>query len=196
MVKQCLVGAALAVLAQPVHAVEAKLRGEIDSLVARHAAAHDVPEALVHRVIMRESRYNARAVGRGGTMGLMQIKHATARALGYAGSAAGLLDAGTNLTYGVRYLAGAYRVAGGDHNRAIALFARGYYYEAKRQGLLASIGRKIAPLPAAMAEAKAEVQQTAAVPGPATAASEPPSPFGLSPTLFMAAPPPSDYPPQ
>jgi soluble lytic murein transglycosylase-like protein len=33
----------------------------------------------VHRVIMRESRYNPRAVGHGGALGLMQIKHATAR---------------------------------------------------------------------------------------------------------------------
>jgi hypothetical protein len=89
----------------------------------------------VHRIIVRESRYNARAVGRGGALGLMQIKHATARALGYSGPADGLLDADTNLTYGVRYLAGAYRVAGGDQNQAVGYFARGYYYDAKRKGM-------------------------------------------------------------
>src|SRR5205807_7927617 len=29
----------------------------IDALVAVHAAANDVPEALIHRVIVRESKY-------------------------------------------------------------------------------------------------------------------------------------------
>ena len=53
------------------------------------AAANGVPVSLVHRVIMRESRYNARAVT-GGNYGLMQIRLGTARAMGYGGSAAGL----------------------------------------------------------------------------------------------------------
>jgi soluble lytic murein transglycosylase-like protein len=47
--------------------------------------------------------------------------------MGYGGSADGLLDAATNMTYAVRYLAGAYRAAGGNENRAVALYARGYY---------------------------------------------------------------------
>jgi len=92
-----------------------------------HAKHNNVPEALVRRVIVRESRYNARARGRGGAMGLMQIKHATARGMGYRGTAAGLLDAETNLTYAVRYLAGAYRAAGGNADRAVAYYAKGYY---------------------------------------------------------------------
>ncbi len=101
---------------------------------SRHAQANGVPEALVHRVVIRESRYNARAIGRGGAMGLMQIKYSTARAMGYTGSPAGLLDPDTNLTYAVRYLAGAYRVAGGDSGRSVSNYARGYYAGAKRQG--------------------------------------------------------------
>ena len=56
-----------------------------------------MPEALVHRVIVRESRYRPGLVGRGGTIGLMQIKLATARGLGYTGDAAGLRDPDTNL---------------------------------------------------------------------------------------------------
>src|SRR5215813_11167538 len=108
---------------------------ELDTMIARHAQMNGVPEALVHRVVIRESRYNARSVGGGGAMGLMQIKYATARAMGYTGSPAGLLDPETNLTYAVRYLAGAYRVAGGNSNRAVSNYARGYYYAAKRQGV-------------------------------------------------------------
>ena len=94
-----------------------------------------VPEVLVHRVIVRESRYQPRLVGRGGTIGLMQIKLATARGLGYTGDAEGLRDPDTNLTYGVKYLAGAYRAANGDHDRAMHYYASGYYEVAKRQRL-------------------------------------------------------------
>jgi soluble lytic murein transglycosylase-like protein len=108
---------------------------EYDALVATHARANLVPEALVHRVIVRESRYQPALVGRGGAIGLMQIKLATARSLGYTGDAAGLRDPNTNLTYAVRYLAGAYRAANGDHNRAIAYYSSGYYQVAKRQRL-------------------------------------------------------------
>src|SRR5262245_38759283 len=103
------------------------------ALVSAHAQANGIPESLVHRVVMRESRYNPRAVSRG-NYGIMQIRLGTARAMGYTGSAAGLLDANTNMTYAVRYLAGAYRAAGGNANRAVALYASGYYYQAKRQG--------------------------------------------------------------
>ena len=106
---------------------------EYDALVATHAKANAVPEALVHRVIVRESRYRPALVGRGGTIGLMQIKLATAPSLGYTGDAAGLRDPNTNLTYAVKYLAGAYRAANGDHKRAMAYYASGYYQAAKRQ---------------------------------------------------------------
>ena len=47
----------------------------------------------------------------------------------------GLRDPNTNLTYGVKYLAGAYRAANGDHDRAVHYYAGGYYYAAKRQRL-------------------------------------------------------------
>src|ERR1700687_537479 len=110
-------------------------RVQYDALVATHASANAVPEALVHRVIVRESRYQTGLVGRGGTIGLMQIKLATARGLGYTGTAEGLRDPNTNLTYAVKYLAGAYRAANGDHNRAMHYYASGSYAAAKRQCL-------------------------------------------------------------
>ncbi|MDX3966588.1 MAG: lytic transglycosylase domain-containing protein [Bradyrhizobium sp.] len=121
--------AAGSILPQAAFAGEA----EYAEMVAAHARANGVPEALVHRVIMRESRYQPHLVGRGGTIGLMQIKLATARGVGYTGDAAGLRDPNTNLTYAVKYLAGAYRAANGDHARAVRYFAGGYYYAAKRQ---------------------------------------------------------------
>jgi len=111
----------------------AQSRAQYESMVATHASANNVPEALVHRVIVRESKYHPNLVGRGGTIGLMQIKLPTARGLGYTGDAAGLRDPDTNLAYGVKYLAGAYRAANGDHSRAMRYYASGYYYAAKRQ---------------------------------------------------------------
>ena len=124
-----------AMAALPFPEIARAQHAEYDGLVATHAKANGVPEALVHRVIVRESRYQPGLVGRGGTIGLMQIKLATARGLGYTGDAAGLRDPNTNLTYAVKYLAGAYRAAKGDYDRAVHYFAAGYYYVAKPQRL-------------------------------------------------------------
>ena len=122
--------AALAVVAvvQPASAQ----RSNYDGIIASHAAANGVPAELVHRVIVRESRYNPRAVNKG-NYGMMQIRLGTARALGYTGTAHGLLDPDTNLTYAVKYLAGAYRTAGGNQAQAVRYYSSGYYYAAKRQ---------------------------------------------------------------
>jgi soluble lytic murein transglycosylase-like protein len=158
--------AAIAVL--PFSQIALAQHAEYDALVATHARANAVPETLVHRVIVHESRYQPKLVGRGGTIGLMQIKLATARSLGYTGDAEGLRGPNTNLTYAVKYLAGAYRAANGDHNRAMHYYASGYYYAAKRQrhertgpaeALLASAPPKVAE----KSPADAEVHQ---VPGP------------------------------
>jgi soluble lytic murein transglycosylase-like protein len=121
------------------------LRGALAAMVARHAQANGVPESLVHRVIVRESRYNPRAVSRG-NYGLMQIRLQTARAMGYGGSASGLLDPETNLTYAVRYLAGAYRAAGGNANRSVSYYAGGYAARGYAQG------RRNEPLPFEVAQ--------------------------------------------
>ena len=122
--------AAMAALYFPQNALAQ--RAQYEALVATHAKANAVPELLVHRVILRESRYQPKLLGSGGTIGLMQIKLATARGLGYTGDAEGLRDPGTNLTYGVKYLAGAYHAADGNHARAMHYYASGYYEAAKR----------------------------------------------------------------
>jgi hypothetical protein len=95
-------------------------------MIARHAATNGVPVSLVRRVIHRESRGNPRAVSRG-NYGLMQIRLGTARSMGYRGSAAGLLNPDTNMTYAVKYLAGAYHAAGGNEARAQSYYQTGYY---------------------------------------------------------------------
>ena len=131
--KRPLTMVALAAVAALYFPKQAAAQSQYDGLISSQAQANGVPEALVHRVIQRESRYQAGLTGRGGCIGLMQIKLATARGLGYTGDAAGLRDPNTNLTYGVKYLAGAYRAANGDQNRAMHYYASGYYGAAKRQ---------------------------------------------------------------
>ncbi|SEP66997.1 Transglycosylase SLT domain-containing protein [Devosia sp. YR412] len=111
----------------------------LDPLIAHYSQQYDVPEALVRRVIVRESGYNP-AARNGPYYGLMQISHATATGQGYRGSPAGLLDAETNLRYAVRYLAGAYVTAKGNQDQAVRFYARGFYYDAKRAGLLEESG--------------------------------------------------------
>ncbi|WP_213738952.1 lytic transglycosylase domain-containing protein [Bradyrhizobium sp. dw_411] len=139
-------------------------KADYDALVAKHAKANLVPEELVHRVIVRESRYQPNLVGHGGAIGLMQIKLPTARGLGYTGTAEGLRDPDTNLTYAVKYLAGAYRAANGDHNRAVSYYASGYYQAAKRQRLehrkeAVSVAASAPPKELEKAPAAAEAEQ-------------------------------------
>lgn len=95
------------------------------ALVARHAAANGVPFALADAVVRIESRYNPRAAN-AGNYGLMQIRHRTARGVGYSGSAAGLLDADTNARYAMKYLGQAYRLAGGDTCRTVMKYQSGH----------------------------------------------------------------------
>jgi soluble lytic murein transglycosylase-like protein len=103
--------------------------------ISHYADVYDVPESLVRRSIQKESGYvPSRHVGP--YWGLMQIRLDTARSMGYRGPARGLLDVDTNLKYAVAYLSNAYVVAGGNPDRALALYASGYFYEARRKGLL------------------------------------------------------------
>lgn len=84
------------------------------ALIAEHARANGIPVDLAHAVVRHESGYNARATGRAGEVGLMQIKLATARGIGYRGSRQALYDPGTNIRWGMKYLGEARRLAGGS----------------------------------------------------------------------------------
>lgn len=112
---------------------------EINRLISQYAQAYDIPESLLHRVVKRESNYNP-AARNGPYYGLMQILPQTARTMGYQGPPEGLLDPDTNLRYAGKYLRGAWMVARGSQDRAVMWYSKGYYYEAKRMGLLEETG--------------------------------------------------------
>src|SRR6056297_2446865 len=78
---------------------------EMRRLINRYAEVHDIPPALLHRVIQRESDYRADARN-GPYYGLMQILPQTARTMGFRGSPRELLNPEVNLTYAGRYLRG------------------------------------------------------------------------------------------
>jgi soluble lytic murein transglycosylase-like protein len=117
----------------------AEVAADVKAAIAGYSALYDLPEEFVHRIVKRESKYNPKAYHRGHS-GLMQIRYDTARSMGYRGKPKGLLDVDANLKYGMKYLAGAYLVAGGNANKAARYYRSGYYYIAKRKGLLEETG--------------------------------------------------------
>ncbi|NLS04671.1 transglycosylase SLT domain-containing protein [Rhizobium sp. P32RR-XVIII] len=107
----------------------------ISKLISKYSKLYEVPESLIHRVVHRESRYNPNAYNKRGYFGLMQIKYNTAKSMGYDGQPNGLLDAETNIKYAAKYLRGAWLVSNSNEEDAVKLYARGYYYDAKRKGM-------------------------------------------------------------
>ncbi len=107
--------------------------------INRWADHYEVPRSLVHRLAIRESTHNP-AARNGPYYGLLQILPQTARTMGFRGKPTDLLDADTNLQFAVKYLRGAWLLSDGDQATAIKWYARGYYYEAKRRGMLVETG--------------------------------------------------------
>ncbi|CDN48363.1 lytic transglycosylase domain-containing protein [Neorhizobium galegae] len=82
-------------------------------LISKYADEYDVPEELALAVVQIESNFRPTVKGSAGEIGLMQIKPATARLMGYRGPDYGLYDPETNIRYGMKYLAGAHELGGG-----------------------------------------------------------------------------------
>jgi len=101
-------------------------KSRYDRLIAQYASAEGVPVALAHAVIRIESNYRANARGGAGEVGLMQIKPATARGMGFRGSAKALYDPATNLRWGMKYLGKAHQLGGGDICGAVLRYNAGH----------------------------------------------------------------------
>jgi soluble lytic murein transglycosylase-like protein len=98
---------------------------ELKPLILRHASEQGIPFALADAIVRIESRYNT--VARNGpNVGLTQINARTAQSLGYQGAFSGLLEAETNLRYGLKYLGQAYKLAGGDTCGTILRYQAGH----------------------------------------------------------------------
>jgi soluble lytic murein transglycosylase-like protein len=100
--------------------------GQYSTIIARHAASYGVPVSLANAVIKIESNFQPNQVGSAGEIGLMQIKPATARMMGYSGSVKGLYDPETNIKYGMKYLAMARDLGGGTTCGTILKYNAGH----------------------------------------------------------------------
>jgi soluble lytic murein transglycosylase-like protein len=114
---------------------------QLRASINRWADHYDIPRSLVHRLAIRESTHNP-AARNGPYYGLLQILPQTARTMGFRGQPNDLLNADTNLEFAGKYLRGAWLLSDGDEATAIQWYARGYYYEAKRRGMLVETGLK------------------------------------------------------
>lgn len=112
---------------------------QLRALINEYADLYEVPRDLVQRVVVRESTHRPDARN-GIYRGLMQLAPATARSMGHKGATDDLLDAETNLRFGVKYLRGAWLISDGSYDQAIKHYSRGYWDEAKRRGMLVETG--------------------------------------------------------
>jgi soluble lytic murein transglycosylase-like protein len=96
------------------------------SIISKYAKQYGVPVELAHAVVRIESNFNPKARGSAGEIGLMQIKPATARSMGYSGSKKGLYDPETNIRYGMKYLSMAHELGGGETCGTILRYNAGH----------------------------------------------------------------------
>lgn len=79
-------------------------KSRVMAAVRSHARRAGISQSMALAVVRQESSFNPKARGSVGEIGLMQVKCATARSVGYKGSCKGLYNVNTNLKYGMRYL--------------------------------------------------------------------------------------------
>src|SRR3954451_1474317 len=126
-------------------------------LVRQEAQQRGVPPEVADAVAQVESAYNPNAVGTVGEIGLMQVRPSTAAMLGHSGTIADLHEPSTNIRYGVRYLAEAWKLANGDLCRALMKYRAGHgeerfsersaEYCRRARAHLASLGSPLATAP-------------------------------------------------
>ncbi len=97
-----------------------------EGLIRQYADQYDVPVELAMAVVRIESSFRSTAKGSAGEIGLMQIKPATAKLMGYKGRASGLYDPETNIRFGMKYLAGAHELGDGKLCRTILKYNAGH----------------------------------------------------------------------
>ncbi|MEP9388702.1 transglycosylase SLT domain-containing protein [Mesorhizobium sp. KR9-304] len=131
--------------------VAAKPEDRYKPIIEKYAMQNGIPIDLAHAVITVESNYKPYSLGRAGEVGLMQIKPATAKLMGYDGSATGLFDPETNIKFGMKYLGKARKLGDGTTCGTILKYNAGHaakrmnptsrdYCEKVKRHILESIG--------------------------------------------------------
>ncbi len=98
-----------------------------NSIIRKHAKINGVDYELARAIIYTESSFRVNALGRVGEIGLMQIKPATARGMGYKGTINQLYIPENNIKYGMKYLKKAQDRGGGTVCGMILKYNAGLY---------------------------------------------------------------------
>lgn len=99
---------------------------DLGAIVDRHARSHGIPTDFARAVVKVESNWNPRLTGAAGEVGLMQIKHGTARYIGFAGTRDELYEPDTNVRWAMKYLADAWELADGDMCLTVLKYQAGH----------------------------------------------------------------------
>ncbi len=110
--------------------------GRYGTIIAHYASTYGVPVLLANAIVQVESNFRPDARGSAGEIGLMQIKPATARLMGYSGSNDDLFHPETNIKFGMKYLGKAHRLGGGTICGTILKYNAGH--AAKRMNPISS----------------------------------------------------------
>lgn len=102
------------------------LENQYSELIVKYANRYGVPVNLAHAIVSVESKFNPKARGSAGEVGLMQIKPATARMMGYRGTTKALYDPETNIRWGMQYLSMAQQIGGGTNCDTILRYNAGH----------------------------------------------------------------------
>ena len=84
------------------------------SLIKDMAPQYGVPTWFALRIAKVESGYNPNTRGAAGEYGVYQMKCATAKGIGFSGNCSQLLNASTNVQYGLKHLQMAMKLSNGN----------------------------------------------------------------------------------
>lgn len=96
------------------------------ALIDKHASTFGVPAAFARAIVRIESNFNPKATGSHKEVGLMQIKYETARGIGFTGTREQLYEPDTNLKWGMKYLAMAWKLGGATPCGAVLRYQAGH----------------------------------------------------------------------
>ncbi len=89
-------------------------QGSVVALIKKMAPKYGVPTWFALRIAKVESGYNPNVRGSAGEYGVFQLKCATARGIGFQGKCGQLLNAATNVEYGLKHLQIAVKLSNGN----------------------------------------------------------------------------------
>ena len=89
-------------------------RNHVVALIKANAPRYGVPTWFALRIAKIESGFNPRARGAAGEYGVFQLKCATAKGIGFRGNCSKLLNAATNVQFGLKHLSLAVRGSRGN----------------------------------------------------------------------------------